>query len=127
MVYHFLKYIKIISVAQVVYSACIMRSHTFKGADMSVYYVDHTADIFLDAVSRYCKQYGCNISLLQAIPDATYRYCKQYRTQYLYHKRYKLVVDKEWCSDDQVLKSSTFLASYLPLALRSNATCEAVY
>ena len=68
-----------------------MRSHTFKGADRG----DHMADIFQDAISRYCKQYGCNniISLLQAIPDAISRY----------RKRYKLVVDKEWCSDAQVL------------------------
>ena len=71
-----------------------MRSHTFKGADRGVYCVDHTADIFQDAISRYCKQYGCNISLLQAIPDAISRY----------RKRYKLVVDKEWRSDAQVLE-----------------------
>jgi len=37
---------------------------------------------------------GCNISLLQAIQDAISRY----------RKRYKLVVDKEWCSDAQVLE-----------------------
>ena len=69
---------------------CTMQSHTFKGADRG----DHMADIFQDAISRYCKQYGCNILLLQAIQDAISRYCK----------RYKLVVDKEWCSDAQVLK-----------------------
>ena len=74
---------------------CTIQSRTFKGADRGVHYVDHTADIvqdaisryskqFQDAISRYCMQFQDAISRYSMqFQDAISRYYKQYRTQYL--------------------------------------------